>query len=241
MPSVQCRYCNRFFDTENVSETYCSCCNHKFKRSSSCLICGIRFEHPGLNVCCSEECLEDYINKCKTLISDEKIENVCRHCKKHFYANQQRRFCSLRCGFQSINKISEKEYFTFTNGILFNDILRSCLNSNSLIVPKTWGLEVHIVNHHKYCLKYLVFFKDQYFSNHMHLVKQEAWHCLVGGFEMILRRKNAEATFSYLKEAGKIELEPGTEHQIRALDDSILVEVSTQSFNEDTIRSYSNI
>jgi hypothetical protein len=54
------------------------------------------------------------------------------------------------------------------------------LSSNSKIVKKGWGLEIHLVNNDKYCLKYLVFFKGKKFSWHKHIIKQELWFCMWG-------------------------------------------------------------
>ena len=111
------------------------------------------------------------------------------------------------------------------------------LNSNSKIVKKGWGLEIHFVNNDKYCLKYLVFFKGKKFSWHKHEMKQELWFCMWGSFECILNTGDGKY-FDYFKfNAGdKIEIKPELEHQLMALRNSIIVEVSTTDFPEDSIR-----
>lgn len=111
------------------------------------------------------------------------------------------------------------------------------LSSNSKIVKKGWGLEIHFVNNDKYCLKYLVFFKGKKFSWHKHLNKQELWFCMWGSFECVINTENNEF-FDYFKfKAGdKIEIMPNVEHQLMALTNSIIVEVSTTDFPEDSIR-----
>jgi mannose-6-phosphate isomerase-like protein (cupin superfamily) len=113
--------------------------------------------------------------------------------------------------------------------------------SSSTLVKKTWGLEVHIANHSDYCLKYLIFFKDQYFSNHYHTIKKEAWHCLVGEFEVILTDIDDTQEYMVLEEGGKLEVDRKVVHQIYARKNSILTEVSTQSFIEDSHKDYPSL
>lgn len=115
-----------------------------------------------------------------------------------------------------------------------------CLSS-SKIVKKNWGFEVHVVNHKDYCLKYLIFFKDQYFSNHYHVSKKELWHCLVGEFEVILTDLENSQEYIILKEGDKLELEPKLVHQIKSNKNSIITEVSTQDFKEDSFKDYPSL
>lgn len=109
------------------------------------------------------------------------------------------------------------------------------LNSNSKIVKKGWGLEIHIVNNNNYCLKYLVFFKGKKFSLHKHALKQELWLCTWGSFECFLKKDDFEDYFLF-EQGDKIEIMPGTEHQLKALTNCIITEVSTPDYPEDSIR-----
>ena len=86
-------------------------------------------------------------------------------------------------------------------------------------------------------MKYLVFFKGRKFSWHKHEIKQELWFCMWGNFECIINTENNEY-FDYIKfKAGdKIEIMPNVEHQLMATTNSIIVEVSTTDFPEDSIR-----
>jgi len=112
----------------------------------------------------------------------------------------------------------------------------SALYSGSKIVKKGWGIEVHIVNNPSYCLKYLIFFEDRKFSFHYHSHKKELWHCLVGEFECILQKGNNEKSIFPFKKGDKIELEPGIKHQLFAKKNSIITEVSTTDYVEDSYR-----
>jgi len=109
------------------------------------------------------------------------------------------------------------------------------LKSNSKIVKKGWGFEIHLVNNDKYCLKYLVFFKGKKFSWHKHIIKQELWFCMWGEFECILNTNNNFDYFKF-KTGDKIEIKPELEHQLMATRNSIIVEVSTTDFPEDSLR-----
>jgi hypothetical protein len=110
------------------------------------------------NMPTNEKLSVHHINYIKTDMSDNNLIPLCRRC--HSKTN------------------SRDRYFWQT---LFRLVL-----SSSRIVKKKWGFEIHICNHADYCLKYLVFFKKTYFSNHYHVSKKELWHCLVGNFEVVL-------------------------------------------------------
>lgn len=111
------------------------------------------------------------------------------------------------------------------------------LNSNSKVVKKGWGLEIHLVNNEKYCLKYLVFFKGKKFSWHKHILKQELWFCMWGSLECVINSEDGEFFDYFLFKMGdKIEIKQNVEHQLMAITNSIIVEVSTTDFLEDSIR-----
>lgn len=148
-----------------------------------------------------------HIDYNKNNIEDNNLITLCKRC--HNITNYNREFWSL---------------------------IFIGLNSNSKIIKKGWGLEIHFVNNDKYCLKYLVFFKGKKFSWHKHVLKQELWFCMWGSFECVLNTEDNEF-FNYFKfKAGdKIEIKPNLEHQLMALTNSIIVEVSTTDFPEDSI------
>jgi mannose-6-phosphate isomerase-like protein (cupin superfamily) len=118
----------------------------------------------------------------------------------------------------------------------FWEIIFSAVLSGSKLVRKGWGFEVHITNNNSYCLKYLVFFKDRKFSFHYHPLKKELWHCLLGEFDCILQKEDGEKNLVKFRKGDKIEVESGIKHQLTALKNSILIEVSTEHFDEDSHR-----
>lgn len=112
----------------------------------------------------------------------------------------------------------------------------SALLSGSKIVKKGWGFEVHITNNSEYCLKYLVFFKNKRFSFHSHVEKKELWHCLMGEMKCILQKNNLPIEELIFKSGNKIEIDRNLIHQLIALQNSIIVEVSTPDYPEDSYR-----
>lgn len=117
----------------------------------------------------------------------------------------------------------------------FWEIIFAGLISGSKIIKKEWGAEIHIANNNNYCLKYLIFFKNKQFSHHTHQLKTELWHCVYGEFECVLETNNVKDYFIF-KQGDKVEINPGVIHQLQARKNSILVEVSTRDYPEDSIR-----
>jgi mannose-6-phosphate isomerase-like protein (cupin superfamily) len=105
------------------------------------------------------------------------------------------------------------------------------------IHPKKWGSEEWIVNNDRYCGKLLKFNKGAKFSNHFHLLKDESWAVLSGSF--ILRYKNlsnGQDLTTDLKTGDCVDIPIGFPHQLEALEDSIILEVSTTHYEEDSYR-----
>lgn len=105
-------------------------------------------------------------------------------------------------------------------------------------VSKGWGFEKWIVNNEKYCGKILYFVKGRRCSFHFHKLKDETFYLLSGrislryGFDQDIRK----AAFITLKSGDRFHIPIGLCHQMEALEDSELVEFSTQHFDEDSYR-----
>lgn len=113
----------------------------------------------------------------------------------------------------------------------------TAIMSGSKIVKKGWGLEVHLTNNSKYCLKYLVFFAGKRFSVHSHFEKKELWYCMMGKLKCTLRKeKDGDEECIIFDKGDKVEVDQGTIHQLYAIKNSIIVEVSTTDFPEDSYR-----
>ena len=110
-------------------------------------------------------------------------------------------------------------------------------------VDKIWGYELWIHNDEDYCGKLLVFpNKGSYFSMHYHLKKKETWYVQSGSFDFHWidvedgKRKNKT-----IKVGDSVLIKRGLPHQLIAIEDnSTIVEVSTEHFDEDSYRIYRN-
>jgi quercetin dioxygenase-like cupin family protein len=109
----------------------------------------------------------------------------------------------------------------------------------SKIVPKGWGHEHHIVNNYDYCLKLLIFEKGKKFSMHYHINKTETWYVNKGHFNLYLIDTNTSQIQKYdFKKGDILTLYPGQPHQLEALTDSEIIEVSTYDESYDNYRVF---
>jgi len=107
------------------------------------------------------------------------------------------------------------------------------------IVPKGWGKEVIFVNNDEYCGKLLCFEKGKKFSMHYHIKKKETWYVSKGSFILIWVETNIGTTHTeYLNVGDVITNERGEPHQLIALEDAEVFEVSTKHYDEDSFRMW---
>jgi mannose-6-phosphate isomerase-like protein (cupin superfamily) len=110
-------------------------------------------------------------------------------------------------------------------------------------VQKSWGYELWIHNDSQYCGKLLVFTEKGYkFSMHYHMLKNETWYVQDGGFEFRwIETKTGQMRKEILNKGESVYIEKGKPHQLIALqENSIVFEVSTQHFDDDSYRIYKN-
>ena len=110
-------------------------------------------------------------------------------------------------------------------------------------VEKQWGYELWIHNDNQYCGKLLVFTNSgNKFSMHYHMLKNETWYVQEGAFQFDwIDTESAERCYTQLQKGDVVYIEKGLPHQLTALiDNSIVFEVSTEHFDEDSYRIYRN-
>lgn len=234
MVTFNCPYCHKdqLRKLSSKKKVFCNTlCQYKNKKFtiSLCSNCKKEFTHNKNH--------QAVCPNCTNIIPEEsrQVQGKCLCCSRDFYykktaENQKRNYCSLHCfhfNTPTTLPILEKKNKEFWNLISTFSSYRT--------IPKPWGMEFHVTNNIHYCLKYLVFYDDCLFSNHYHKMKHETWHCLVGGFEVVLTQEEQKSHL-LLKEGDSLEIAPKIIHQIRSLAPSILTEVSTQDFPEDSIR-----
>ena len=104
-------------------------------------------------------------------------------------------------------------------------------------IIKGWGHELIIHNSEKYCGKLLVFKAGCKFSMHYHLLKQETWYVNKGTFIYRWIDTNQGTELSTRLTVGDVVTQyPGQPHQLEALEDGEIFEVSTQHFDSDSYR-----
>jgi len=109
--------------------------------------------------------------------------------------------------------------------------------TGSCIVPKGWGEELIIENNDMYCGKVLVFKSGCKFSMHYHMIKDETWYVEYGEFiYRWLDTETAELHENILHEGDVVRQRPGQPHQLEAITDGRIFEVSTHHENSDSYR-----
>jgi quercetin dioxygenase-like cupin family protein len=104
-------------------------------------------------------------------------------------------------------------------------------------VPKGWGYEIVFVNNDLYCGKLLVFKEGCKFSMHYHLIKDETWYVERGDFiYRWIDTETAEVHEKILKQGDTVRQLPGQPHQLEAVTEGVIFEVSTQHFDSDSYR-----
>ena len=118
-----------------------------------------------------------------------------------------------------------------------NDDLNLSKKLESEIVPKGWGKEIIFVNNDEYCGKILCFEKGKKFSMHYHVLKKETWYVAKGKFLLHwIEPNNGTIITEYLNIGDCITNERGEAHQVEALEDSEIFEVSTKHYDSDSYR-----
>ena len=104
-------------------------------------------------------------------------------------------------------------------------------------VPKGWGEEIIIENNELYCGKILIFKEGCKFSIHYHMNKDETWWVEYG--EFIYRwidTETAEMNQVKLEEGDVVRQRPGQPHQLEAISNGRIFEVSTHHEDSDSYR-----
>jgi quercetin dioxygenase-like cupin family protein len=104
-------------------------------------------------------------------------------------------------------------------------------------IPKGWGHELIIHNCEEYCGKILVFKAGCEFSMHYHIKKQETWYVNKGRFIFSwIDTEKGETKTETMKEGDVVTIYRGMPHQLKAVDDGEIFEISTQHFDSDSYR-----
>ena len=103
---------------------------------------------------------------------------------------------------------------------------------------KGWGHELWMVNCDKYCGKILHFETGKKCSWHYHKVKHETFYLQSGKLLITYGEEDdiSKAKSKTMVPGDVMEIHQGLRHQMTALEDSDLIEISTQHFEDDSYR-----
>ena len=109
--------------------------------------------------------------------------------------------------------------------------------TNGCCVPKGWGEEIIIENNEMYCGKVLIFNQGCKFSMHYHMIKDETWYVEYGEFlYRWIDIETADINEEKLVEGDVVRQRPGQPHQLEALSNGRIFEVSTHHEDSDSYR-----
>lgn len=110
--------------------------------------------------------------------------------------------------------------------------------ANRTFVEKGWGFEDWIWNDENYCGKRLFFNKNKRCSFHYHAIKDEVLYLQSGLIVMrySLHDDLDHAEFDVLVPGSAFHVPPGLRHQMIAVEESMIFEVSTHHEDSDSIR-----
>jgi mannose-6-phosphate isomerase-like protein (cupin superfamily) len=113
-----------------------------------------------------------------------------------------------------------------------------------MVIHKIWGCEDILVNEQEYCFKKLYIQQQYRCSIHHHEVKKETF-ILDSGMVLLELGNKGVASFPYelvvlSKPGDQVTILRGIDHRFTGIVDSVILEISTHDFQEDSIRSSSS-
>ena len=105
------------------------------------------------------------------------------------------------------------------------------------IVKKKWGHELIIENNDNYCGKILHLNKNAKFSMHFHMKKHETWYVQSGKFiYRWIDTLTADDKSKVLEPGDIVVIKQGLPHQLEAIEEGDIFEVSTKHYDSDSYR-----
>lgn len=103
--------------------------------------------------------------------------------------------------------------------------------------PKGWGREDWVINCPDYCMKFLRFNAGMKGSMHFHVKKHETWYIQTGKITLTtINTSSAEKSTVVLGVGDVVDIPRLNPHQVEAIEDAVIIEISTQHFDDDSYR-----
>ena len=114
----------------------------------------------------------------------------------------------------------------------------NCEKSDPEIYKKGWGYEKWIHNSSEYCGKILFFNAGKKCSWHYHKIKDEVFYVQRGSIliKFSWQDEIANASEILLRVGESFHVPQGLRHQMKAVEETELFEISTTHFDSDSIR-----
>ena len=129
------------------------------------------------------------------------------------------------------------DYYVDDKGMTPTEFLKMMINKDKKeqegikFVKKVWGSEIWITNSELYCGKILNLKKGYFCSFHSHKIKEETFYILEG--KVLMKINKQERVMS---EGDVVHILPGVYHRFTGWEDSRIIEISTQHFEDDSYR-----
>ena len=110
------------------------------------------------------------------------------------------------------------------------------LSDDMVRVEKDWGYEIWITNGDLYCGKILFMRKGEWCSYHRHKIKDEVLYVQCGKIQMNHEGNDGFPVDLVMEQGSAFHVVPEMRHQMYALENTFIIEFSTQHFDEDSYR-----
>ena len=102
-------------------------------------------------------------------------------------------------------------------------------------IKKKWGEEIVVVSEPEYAMKFMKMHKSFFTSKHFHPTKKETLYVQKGSVNVVVWKENSSEGVFALSKGNQLTVHPRTIHQIVAIEDTVIIEVSTQPAH-DSVR-----
>ena len=214
----------------------------KKKEKVKCLGCSKMIEVYHLRNVCSHKCAEKYLKKYNYLSNMKQLTKKQREYWEKSLLNikdlneKQRKDWEQSPYYECVKEIEEQIISEYDEKMASMSS-EYCSVSQCCKIPKGWGYELIIHNCPEYCGKILVFKRGCKFSMHYHILKQETWYVNKGSFTFTyIDTVKAITHKRTLKLGDVVTIKRGMPHQLLALEDGEILEISTEHFDSDSYR-----